>query len=79
MPHNCFSLFGAGAVTAAVILTVWSHPGRIKTETALAKIAGTCPIPASSGQPDPSPTKSRRRPPPQQGDQHRRSDPHTRR
>ncbi|MFE3003481.1 IS110 family transposase [Nocardia sp. NPDC059246] len=43
------SLFGVGAVTAAVILTVWSHPGRIKTEAALAKIAGTCPIPASSG------------------------------
>ncbi|MEU4345003.1 IS110 family transposase [Nocardia sp. NPDC023852] len=38
-----------GAAVAAVILTVWSHHGRIKTEAALAKIAGTCPIPASSG------------------------------
>ncbi|WP_216918088.1 transposase, partial [Nocardia noduli] len=43
------ALPGVGAVTAAVILTVWSHPGRIRTEAALAKIAGTAPIPASSG------------------------------
>lgn len=41
---------GVGAVTAAVILTVWSHPGRIRSEAALAQIAGTCPIPASSGK-----------------------------
>jgi transposase len=40
---------GVGAVTAAVILTVWSHPGRIRSEAAFAKIAGTCPLPASSG------------------------------
>jgi transposase len=43
------ALHGVGAVTAAVILTVWSHPGRIRTEAALAKIAGTAPIPAASG------------------------------
>lgn len=40
---------GIGAVTAAMIMTVWSHPGRIRSEAALAQIAGTCPIPASSG------------------------------
>lgn len=40
---------GVGAITAAVILTVWSHPGRIRSEAAFAKIAGTSPIPASSG------------------------------
>lgn len=40
---------GVGAVTAAVIMTVWSHPGRIRSQAALAQIAGTCPIPASSG------------------------------
>lgn len=40
---------GVGAITAAVILTVWSHPGRIRSEAAFASIAGTCPIPASSG------------------------------
>ena len=32
-----------------MILTVWSHPGRIRSEAAFAQIAGTCPIPASSG------------------------------
>lgn len=42
-------LHGVGAITAAVILTVWSHPGRIRTEAAFAQIAGTAPIPASSG------------------------------
>lgn len=40
---------GVGAVTAAVILCVWSHPGRVRSEAALAQIAGTCPIPALSG------------------------------
>lgn len=40
---------GVGAVTAAVIITVWSHPGRVRSQAALAQIAGTCPIPASSG------------------------------
>lgn len=42
-------LAGVGAVTAAVILCAWSHPGRIRSEAAFAQIAGTCPIPASSG------------------------------
>lgn len=37
------------AVAAAVILTVWSHPGRIRSEAAFASITGTRPIPASSG------------------------------
>lgn len=42
-------LHGVGAVTAAIILTVWSYPGRIRSEAAFAQIAGTAPIPASSG------------------------------
>lgn len=42
-------LHGVGAITAAIVLTVWSHPGRIRTEAAFAQIAGTAPIPASSG------------------------------
>ena len=46
------NLHGIGAVTAAAILTVWSHPGRIRGEAAFAKIAGTAPIPASSGNTD---------------------------
>lgn len=42
-------LRGVGAVTAAIVLTVWSHPGRVRSEAAFAAIAGTAPIPASSG------------------------------
>lgn len=42
-------IHGVGAITAAVVLTVWSHPGRIRSEAAFAQIAGTAPIPASSG------------------------------
>lgn len=40
---------GVGAVTAAVVLAAWAYPGRVRTEAAFARIAGTCPIPASSG------------------------------
>lgn len=40
---------GIGPVVAATILTAWSHPGRVRSEAALASLAGTCPIPASSG------------------------------
>lgn len=40
---------GVGPVSAAAILTAWSHPGRVRSEAALAALAGTCPIPASSG------------------------------
>lgn len=42
-------LQGVGVVSAAIILTAWSHPGRVRSEAAFAQIAGTCPIPASSG------------------------------
>nr|WP_240751351.1 transposase [Mycobacterium paragordonae] len=28
---------------------MWSHPGRVRSEAAFAALAGTCPIPASSG------------------------------
>ncbi len=40
---------GIGPVTAAVALTAWSHPGRIRSEAAFASLAGVNPIPASSG------------------------------
>lgn len=46
------ALHGVGPITAATIYTVWSHPGRIRSEAALASLAGTCPIPASSGNTD---------------------------
>ncbi|MFD7078448.1 IS110 family transposase [Nocardioides sp. NPDC059952] len=43
------ALPGVGPVTAAVVLTAWSHPGRVRNEAAFAAIAGTSPIEASSG------------------------------
>jgi transposase len=42
-------IVGVGAVTAAVILAAWSHPGRVRSESAFASLAGVNPIPASSG------------------------------
>ena len=40
---------GVGPVTAAVFLTAYSHPGRVRDEAAFAALAGAAPIPASSG------------------------------
>ncbi len=40
---------GIGPIVAATVLCAWSHPGRISTEAAFAMLAGTAPIPASSG------------------------------
>lgn len=41
---------GIGALTAAQILCAWSHPHRLHSEAAFACLAGTAPLPASSGQ-----------------------------
>lgn len=41
--------FGVGPITAATVLCAWSHPGRIHSEAAFAKLAGTSPIEATSG------------------------------
>lgn len=40
---------GVGPIVAAVVLCAWSHPGRIRNDSAFAMLAGACPIPASSG------------------------------
>lgn len=40
---------GVGPVTAAVVMTAWSHDGRLRDEAAFASLAGVNPIPASSG------------------------------
>lgn len=40
---------GIGPITAAIILTAWSHHGRIRSEAAFAVLSGTSPVPASSG------------------------------
>ena len=47
-PELC-QLPGVGSVVAACVLTAWSHPGRVRSEAAYAALAGTCPVPASSG------------------------------
>jgi transposase len=41
---------GVGPVTAAQVLVSWSYAGRLRSEAAFAALAGTNPIPASSGQ-----------------------------
>jgi transposase len=41
---------GIGPVTAAQAIVSFSHPGRCRNDAAFASLAGTCPIPASSGQ-----------------------------
>jgi transposase len=40
---------GIGPFNAAIILSVWSHHGRIRDEAALARIGGVAPIEVSSG------------------------------
>lgn len=42
-------VLGVGSWVAAVILASWSHQGRVRTEAQFAALAGTSPIPASSG------------------------------
>lgn len=42
-------IYGVGPVLAAIILTAWSHTGRVRSEAAFAALSGTCPVPASSG------------------------------
>jgi transposase len=41
---------GVGPIVAATVLCAWSHPGRIHSEAAFAKLGGAAPIPANSGQ-----------------------------
>jgi transposase len=41
---------GIGPISAAQLLIAYSHTGRLRSEAAFAALAGTAPIPASSGQ-----------------------------
>jgi transposase len=41
---------GVGPLGAAQVIISWSHHGRVVSEAAFARLAGTAPIPASSGQ-----------------------------
>ena len=49
---SLLDIYGVGPVTAAVLLTTWSHHGRCRNEAAYAALAGVNPIPASSGRTD---------------------------
>jgi hypothetical protein len=42
--------YGVGPVTAAQAVVSFSHPGRCRNEAAFAALAGTSPLPASSGR-----------------------------
>ena len=41
---------GIGPVNAAIVLTAWSHHGRVRDEAAFAKLGGVCPLEVSSGK-----------------------------
>ena len=41
---------GIGPITGAQLVISWSHPGRLRSEAAFARLGGVAPIPASSGQ-----------------------------
>jgi transposase len=47
---DLLDLMGVGPIVAATVLAAWSHPGRVRDEAAFAMLAGTAPIPASSGK-----------------------------
>ena len=40
---------GVGPISAGQLIASWSHPGRIRSEAAFARLAAAPPIPASSG------------------------------
>jgi transposase len=41
---------GIGYITAAQFYLAWSHPGRCHSEAAFARLGGSSPVPATSGQ-----------------------------
>lgn len=43
-------LHGVGPISAGFVLIAWSHPGRLRSEAAFARLAGAAPIEASSGK-----------------------------
>ena len=42
--------YGVGPIGAGELLVGYSHPGRLRSEAAFARLSGVAPIPASSGQ-----------------------------
>lgn len=49
MRPDLLELVGVGPIVAATALVVWSHPGRVRSDSAFAMLAGAAPLPASSG------------------------------
>ncbi len=47
---DLLALTGVGPIVAATVLAAWSHAGRCRDDAAFAMLAGTAPIPASSGK-----------------------------
>lgn len=47
---DLLTLTGVGPIVAATVLAAWSHAGRCRNDAAFAMLAGTAPIPASSGK-----------------------------
>ncbi|WP_051738402.1 IS110 family transposase [Pseudonocardia halophobica] len=47
---DLLELPGVGPIVSATVLSAWSHPGRVADDGAFAMLAGTAPIPASSGR-----------------------------
>jgi transposase len=47
---DLLTLTGVGPIVAATLLAAWSHAGRCRDDAAFAMLAGTAPIPASSGK-----------------------------
>ena len=48
-PPQLLAERGVGPISAARVLLAWSHPGRIHSEAAFARLAGSAPLDASSG------------------------------
>ncbi len=46
---SLLDLPGVGPTTAAIVLTAWSHPGRVRDEAAFAKLGGVSPLEVASG------------------------------
>ena len=47
---DLLAVTGVGPIVAATVLAAWSHSGRCRDDAAFAMLAGTAPIPASSGK-----------------------------
>ncbi len=67
---------GVGPVTSAVILTAYSHHGRIRSEAAFAALAGVNPIPASLRHNRPAPAQPAWGPATEPGPGHHHPKPH---